>query len=204
MDAFMEGYHVPTIHAGSFPGLSGVRVSDVKLHGDHRSMGVYADDMNPPTPVGMLANSIFNGSIALAQGKNFELPPTINPDRGKGFVFDQIIVFPHTQIQVGSSLWFTLQMWPVTFDSCVLEGRYFIRAPKTNSEHWAQRYAVVLQRNAWLEDTATMEDTQAALAAGVLDKINLQDDEILLRHAFEVIKRRVGPVQVAKDDASCR
>jgi hypothetical protein len=107
-------------------------------------------------------------------------------------------------IQVGSSLWFTIQMWPVRYDSCVLEGRYFIRAPLTNSEQWAQRYAVVLQRNAWLEDTATMEDTQAALRAGVLDKVNLQEDEILLRHAFEVIKRRIGPVEGVEKDATCR
>jgi hypothetical protein len=98
-------------------------------------------------------------------------------------------------ILVGSSLWFTIQMWPVTVDSCVFEGRYYVRVPKTNSEHWALRSAVVLQRNAWLEDTATMEDTQAALQAGVLEKMNLQDDEILVRHEYEVIKRRVGPVE---------
>jgi phenylpropionate dioxygenase-like ring-hydroxylating dioxygenase large terminal subunit len=195
MDAFAEGYHVPTIHAGSLPGLSGVSVRDVKLSGDHRSMGVYAEGMNPPTPAGVLANSIFDGSIALKQGNKFELPRTINPERSKNFIFDHSIVCPNMMILVGSSLWFTIQMWPVAVDSCVFEGRYYVRAPKTNSEHWALRSAVVLQRNAWLEDTATMEDTQAALQAGVLDKMNLQDDEILVRHEYEVIKRRVGPVE---------
>jgi hypothetical protein len=49
-----------------------------------------------------------------------------------------------------------------------------------------------LQRNAWLEDTATMEDTQQALLSGVLDKINLQDDEIMLRHQFHIINGRVN------------
>jgi hypothetical protein len=63
--------------------------------------------------------------------------------------------------------------------------------PKTNSQVWAQRYAVLLQRNAWLEDTGTMEDTQVAISSGLLKQFNLQDDEIQLQHAFNIIDKRV-------------
>jgi hypothetical protein len=72
------------------------------------------------------------------------------------------------------------------------EGKYYLQAPETNSELWAQRYAVTLQRNAWYEDTATMEDTQRALSSGFLKEMHFMDEEILLRHAFRVIDDRVN------------
>ena len=191
MDAFMEAYHVPTIHSGSFPGLTEYWQDDFVTYGDHRSIALYTKGMNPGTPVGNAANSIFAGSIALAKNAPFPLPKTVNPNRSKNWGFEQTVVFPNTLIHVAEGLWFTHMFWPVTQDTCLWEGRYYLPAPKTNSQHWAQRYAVLLQRNAWLEDTATMEDTQAALKSGVIGQINIQDDEIMLRHAFDVIARRI-------------
>ena len=41
MDAFCEAYHVPTIHAGSFPGLTDYWQDDVAFHGEHRSIAFY-------------------------------------------------------------------------------------------------------------------------------------------------------------------
>jgi hypothetical protein len=46
----------------------------------------------------------------------------------------------------------------------------------------------VLQRNAWLEDTSTMEATYAALASGVKKFFHLQDGEVMLRHNYHVIE----------------
>ena len=195
MDAFMEGYHVPTIHAGSFPGLTNYWQGDITIQGDHRSIAFYTDGVNPETPVGTLANSIFRSSIALERDTSFELPKLVNPDRSPFWGFEQMTVFPQTLIHVGHGLWFTHVFWPVTQDTCLWEGKYFLPKPKTNSQRWAQHYATLLQRNAWLEDTATMEDTQTALKSGVLDKVNLQDEEIMLRHQYEVIKRRVGSLE---------
>jgi phenylpropionate dioxygenase-like ring-hydroxylating dioxygenase large terminal subunit len=191
MDAFCEGYHVPTIHAGSFPGLTDYWQDDVAFHGDHRSIAFYSSDMNPPTPVGTAANELFGASIALKRDEPFPLPKMVNPKRHKNWGFEQTTVFPNFLIHVGAGLWFTHQFWPVTQDKCLWEGKYYLKPPTTNSQFWAQRYAVLLQRNAWLEDTATMEDTQQALLSGVLDKINLQDDEIMLRHQFHIINGRV-------------
>ena len=36
-----------------------------------------------------------------------------------------------------------------------------------------------------------MEDTQEAMSSGVLSQINLGDDEVLLKHAFNTINNRV-------------
>lgn len=198
IDAFVEGYHVPTIHSGSFPGLTDYWLDEVAFYGDHRSQSFYADGVNPGTPVGDAANSIFAGSIALERSEPFALPPSINPNKSMNFGFDQIIIFPNNLFHVGVGLWFTHQFWPLTQDTCLWEGKYYLRAPVSNSEVWAQRYAVILQRNAWLEDTATMEDTQTALKSGALQEMNLQDGEIMIRHAFDVIKGRTQDVVAAE------
>ena len=191
MDAFSEGYHVPTIHAGSFPGLSDYWQDDVAFYGPHRSIAFYSNGMNPPTPVGTKANSIFGASLALERASDFPLPKTVNPNRHKNWGFELTVMFPNYLIHVAEGLWFTHQFWPIAENKCLWEGKYYLKKPKTNSEHWAQRYAVTLQRNAWLEDTGTMEDTHEALLSGVLKEIHLQDDEILLRHAFKCVDDRV-------------
>jgi len=192
IDAFCEAYHVPTIHAGSFPGLADYWLDDFATYGDHRSLAIYTVDMNPPTPVASKANELFAASIALKRDEPFPLPKAINPNRHEKWGFEQTVVFPNFLVHVGQGLWFTHQFWPVAQNKCLWEGRYFLKAPTANSQHWAQRYAVTLQRNAWLEDTATMEDTQEALLSGAVSYLNLQDEEVMLRHAFNAVNNRVA------------
>ncbi|HVT22985.1 MAG TPA: aromatic ring-hydroxylating dioxygenase subunit alpha [Rhizomicrobium sp.] len=192
MDAFCEGYHVPTIHAGSLPGLTNMWSDNLLIFGDHRSLSAFSSEANPPTPVGNAANDIFSASIVAKAQDRFALPPGINPTRSNHFGFEETIVFPNLLIQCGGGLWFTHQFWPTSQNSCLWEGKYYLQAPASNSEFWAQRYAVTLQRNAWYEDTATMEDTQRALSSGVLKEMHFMDEEILLRHAYRVIDDRVN------------
>ena len=191
-DAFCEGYHVPTIHAGSFPGLSDYWQGDVAFFGDHRAIAIFTAGMNSPTPVGTAANDIFAASIGLGREASHPLPKGINPTRSKSWGFEQTTTFPNFLIHVGEGLWFTHQFWPTGQDTCLWEGKYYARAPKTNSEVWAERYAVLLQRNAWLEDTATMEDTHEALLSGAIKEIHFCDEEVMLMHQYRTITTRIS------------
>jgi hypothetical protein len=67
-----------------------------------------------------------------------------------------------------------------------------VREPRTHSERWALEQAMVLQRNAWLEDTATMEGTHFALESGAKPVMQLQDDEVLIRHGYHVLDKYLG------------
>ena len=49
--------------------------------------------------------------------------------------------------------------------------------------HRLQQCVTVLH-NAWLEDTGTMEATQAALSSGVKTHFHLQEQGILIRHGY--------------------
>jgi len=192
IDAFCEAYHVPTIHSGSFPGLTEYWQDDVVFNGEHRSIAFYSKGMNPSSPVGDVANALFASSIALKRSAPFPLPKLVNPTRHQNWGFEQTTMFPNFLIHVGEGLWFTHQFWPTSQGECYWEGKYYLKAPTTNSQQWAQRYAVLLQRNAWLEDTATMEDTQEAMTSGVLPHLNFGDDEIMLRHNLHVIESRLA------------
>ena len=65
----------------------------------------------------------------------------------------------------------------------------YYRQPTSNSERWALQCAQLIARNAWLEDTATMEATQAALQSGAKTELTLQDEEILVRHGYHALEQ---------------
>ncbi len=190
-DAFAEAYHVDTIHAGSFPNVFSSGLQNVRLMGPHRSCSVCLTLGANPTLVGTLANGMARGSLT-ARSEDNMLPPTINPDRRDDFAFDLSVLFPNTLIHVSAGIWFTHQFWPMGHNKTLWEGRYYVRAPKTNGERWALEHAMILQRNAWLEDTATMEATQRAMESGAKRFQNLQDDEILIRHGAAVVDQYVN------------
>ena len=50
----------------------------------------------------------------------------------------------------------------------------------------------MLQRNAWLEDTATMEATHTALRSGAKKVMHLQDHEILIRHSYKAVDEYIN------------
>jgi len=190
-DAFAEAYHVSTIHAGSFPDVFSTGLSDVQLFGPHRTCGVCLNMNMAPKPVAAIAQKHARGSL-VAKGEGAMLPPSINPSGRADFAFEMSVAFPNLLLHISEGIWFTHQFWPLAHDKTLWEGKYYVRAPTTNSERWALEHAQLLQRNAWLEDTQTMENTHRAIASGAKRFINLQDEEILIRHAHHVIAQMMG------------
>lgn len=190
-DAFAEAYHVDTIHAGSFPNVFSTGLQNVKLMGPHRSCAVCLTLDAKPTPVAGIANRIAGASLVSQRGESM-LPATINPDHRPDFAFELSVLFPNTLIHVSEGIWFTHQFWPLAHNRTLWEGRYYVKAPTSNAGRWAIEHAMTLQRNAWLEDTATMEDTQRAMQSRAKMQQHLQDDEILIRHATVVVDRYVN------------
>lgn len=182
-DAFAEAYHVHTIHAGSFPNTFSSALSDVRLFGPHRSAAVCLSPDGEFKPVQKLADAIAGGYAGQYHG-NKTLPESINPSGKEDFSFELSVIFPNILLHISEGLWFTHQFWPIAHNKTRWEGKIYYHPPKTNSQRWAQECAQLLARNAWLEDTGTMEATQAALQSGAKDHMILQDEEILVRHGY--------------------
>lgn len=188
-DAFAEAYHVNTIHAGSFPNVFSSGIQHVKFFGDHRTTAVCLNLEGNANPVSKIATQRTVSSLVVKRGGRSMLPPSVNPDKRGDFGFELSVIFPNTLLHITEGVWFTHQFWPLAHNKTLWEGRYYARRPETNSQRWADEYAKVLQRNAWLEDTATMEDTQDALESGAKTHMNLQDDEVLIRHGYHVLEK---------------
>ena len=186
-DAFAEAYHVATIHAGSFPNVFSSGLQNVELFGPHRTTAICLSLNAEPTPVAKIANALATGSLVAQRGAS-TLPPTVNPDRRDDFSFELSVLFPNLLLHVSEGIWFTHQFWPIAHNKTLWEGKYYVRPAQTNSQRWALEHAQCLQRNAWLEDTATMEDTQIALESGAKQVMYLQDDEILIRHGYHALE----------------
>ncbi len=197
LDAFSEGYHVNTIHGQSYPDtFTGknnpmCHLPEVRFYGPHRSCIVYGNPNHKPSPAAAIAYR-FGESVTKRSGSQDQLPPEVNPTRSAEFGFDLGVIFPNLVLHILPGMWFTHQFWPLAVDRTLWEGRAYWPPARTPGERFAQEFNNVVLRNAWLEDTATMEATHEALSSGVKTHFNLQDQEILIRHSYKVLEDYVG------------
>jgi nitrite reductase/ring-hydroxylating ferredoxin subunit len=197
--AFSEGYHVPTIHAGSLPGFRGIEHSDFKIMGPHASSTIYGAGMDAAASTKRFA-AVLHGSDRHRPRPDL-LPPAINPERRSDFQFELPNIFPNFLIHLASGCgypgmsFFTHQFWPLGHGRTLWEGINYFRPAENAAEYAAQIHVNALHRNAWLEDTATMEDTFAGILSGAIDEMQLMDQEFLIRHAAATLKRHLGQQQ---------
>lgn len=188
--AFSEGYHVPTIHAGSLPGFRGVEHSDFKLMGPHASSTIYGAGMDTAASTAAFAGVLHGAEPH--RPRPDQLPPGINPTRRTDFQFELPNLFPNLIIHLSAGCgypgmsFFTHQFWPLDHGRTLWEGINYFRPARNAAERVAQLHVNALHRNAWLEDTATMEDTFTGIRSGAIDEMHLMDQEFLIRHAVRV------------------
>ena len=190
--AFSEGYHVPTIHAGTFPSLATLEHTEFRCFGPHSTSGLYVPPVPGLEPTPVTAN--LGGRLRASDRHRphlEQLPAHINPDRREDFQFEFPVFFPNLLIHLCAGngypgmAFFHHQFWPIAVDKTLWEGTNYFRVPDTVSERIAIAHTNALHRNAWLEDTSTMEDTYQALSSGVLDKMVLMDEELMIRNTHK-------------------
>jgi nitrite reductase/ring-hydroxylating ferredoxin subunit len=190
--AFAEGYHVPTIHGNTLPSLAEIVHSDFKLFGPHSTSALFVGGLGEmePTPVTGRLGGMLKGSQVHGQRLD-DLPPAINPERRRDFHFEFPVFFPNFIMHVcgGSAypgmVYFHHQFWPIAVGRTLWEGTNYFRPPGNAAERIAIAHTNALHRNAWLEDTGTMEDTYEALRSGVLRQMPLMDEEIMIRNTHK-------------------
>ncbi len=192
MYAFSEGYHVPTIHQNTLPSLAKVEHTNFKLYGPHSSSSLYVAPVPGVEPTaatgklgGLLRDSEQHGP------RLHELPEAMNASRRDDLVFEYPVFFPNMLIHVCAGnaypgmVYFHHEFWPIAVDKTLWEGTNYFRPPRTPSERIAIAHTTALHRNAWLEDTGTMEDSHSALLSGVLQEMPLMDEELMIRHLHQ-------------------
>lgn len=195
-DAFQEAYHVNTIHAGTFPDAFDTGVYDVLLAGPHRTAGVLLrPETMKPTPITELFAKSNLGNHPTGEFDKADkrtrsmLPPQFNPQNYPNWGFELAIIFPFFNIGPAEGFLFSHNFYPIDQDRTLWEGSVYLRQPSGWGDRMALEYTRVLQRDAWLEDTETMEDTHEALKSGGKAELLLQDGEILCRHNYYAVRR---------------
>ncbi|MBF6568815.1 MAG: aromatic ring-hydroxylating dioxygenase subunit alpha [Candidatus Binataceae bacterium] len=190
-DSQIDAYHAKYLHRRSVPGVMlnrgnpSVELLDVQLGQRHGMMSVFANPDPPLTPV-QRAMARFGPSVAHRQTLE-RLPKGLNPQRSNTWLFDMYYLFPNFHLLTGASMCIIFTMWPLAPSRGLLEGRLALPKAHSLADWFARDYARCLQRDIWLEDGSTLENTQKGLSSGVVGTQLLQDQEIMIRHAEKVL-----------------
>ena len=192
MYAFSEGYHVPTIHAATLPSLAKIEQTEFQCFGPHSSSALYVPPVEGMVPTPATGN--LGGRLVTSEQHRPHLellPEKINPTRRGDFQFEFPVFFPNLVLHLCAGngypgmTYFHHQFWPISVGKTLWEGTNYFKAPTSPSERIAIAHTNALHRNAWLEDTSTMEDTYSALCSGQLDEMVLMDEEIMIRNTHK-------------------
>jgi len=197
VDSFCETYHVPILHARSVtdtlasPENPHGRLIDIRLKGPHRTQSVWGNMSYQPNPVQGLAfanapgPSITSGSVDMGA----DLPKGLNETRAENWSIDVTVFFPNWIIVMGTGMYFTHQMWPVSSNEVIWQMRGFLRPASNAAQRFGQENSMVELRDAVLEDCNTLERIQQSLDQGLLKDFIFHDHELALRHQYHVVKQ---------------
>lgn len=192
LDAFSEAYHVLFVHKetvgkANFSNENPLSLPlGVELFGRHRSAQIYGNPNHTHSPASKIAADY--GITSLSRGEDINsMPDHINPKRRPEFNFDLNAVFPNFMVHLRPGEYFTHNFWPLGPERTLWEGRNYYPPAKDPGQRFSQEYSHLMRRNAWLEDTSTMEATHAGLATGALKQFVVSDPEILIRHGHKVL-----------------
>ena len=197
--AFSEGYHVETIHAATLPGIMTFEQNEYKVFGPHSTSALFVPGAGTmkDLPSGNYLAGLLK-SHAVHGPRLGDLPAAINSSRRNDFQFEFPVFFPNLVLHLGANngypgmSHFYHQFWPLDHKTTLWEGINFYRQPERPYELVAITNTDAIHRNAWLEDTSTMEETDAALRSAVLDEIVLMDDEVMIRNTAHHIDALVA------------
>jgi phenylpropionate dioxygenase-like ring-hydroxylating dioxygenase large terminal subunit len=197
VDSQQEAYHI-YLHRRP---LGDLRLSDnpflhaldIKFFGPHRMISLPGNRAHKPTPTEALAHrfgwTIKNQTVAfLDPGR---LPSGVNPTRSPDWFFDIYLIFPNFWIAVFDGAFQTHNFWPIAVDRMYQEIKMHVPLPRNAGECFSKEYAKCLNRDVWLEDFSTLENTQEMLGSGAKTHFILQDEEILIRHFYTVLEDHV-------------
>lgn len=202
-DAFSEAYHIPAIHPRTIGETFSSRdnpfahVLDARILGTHRFTSMYGNPEFTPPPDShvewLAASGSKNGSVIAAgqvdEMREFLSHPSINPTRAATWAMDVNHVFPCTHIDTGPGGFWTLQFWPVTYNTCRFEGRFHVAKAKSAWVRFQQELFVGRVVEVWLEDLSNCAQVQLGLESGAKDHMQLQDNEVLIRHGIDQVLR---------------
>lgn len=196
-DAFSESYHIPAIHQNTIgttfaaPKNPFAHLLSAQIFGPHRVCSMFGNgdyESLESSRVEKLGQSVMETTnvISAVDGsivEEFLNHPAINPTRTADWSLDINHIFPNTQIDTGQGGFFTHQYWPLSVNKTRYESRFYIQRPTNAVERFRVEQYVARVCEVILEDITNVAATQKGLETYGKDFMQLQDNEIMLRHS---------------------
>ncbi len=204
-DAFSEAYHIPAIHPQTIGATFSSRANpyahilDAKFFGPHRFVSMYGNSEYMPDPshkVEALAYGLIETGSVIAAAQSAEAAkflehPGINPTRSKDWAMDVTHIWPNLHIDTGPGGFWTHQFWPVSHNRTRHEIRFYVPKPTNIRERFQQEAYVTRVSEILLEDLSNVARTQRGLESGAKNFMQLQDNEVLIRHNIATAEKWV-------------
>lgn len=189
-DNFQENYHLRFIHPRSGAAAVGEDnpfgyPTSYGFNGPHRSQRIWSNPSPQITPV---------QGIAFSKGAAFAAADGYDPGKGK----DYFALFPNFFLLGSPMQHFSHVVYPISATrSRGVIRLYWIGDDDSASKRFAREYAMATARDIHAEDRDVIEAGQRGLNSGALDYIHFQANEVLCRHLFDAVDRRVRAYQTA-------
>jgi phenylpropionate dioxygenase-like ring-hydroxylating dioxygenase large terminal subunit len=195
VDSQQEGYHAVHLHRRTLGDICAIpdnpfmHALDIKFFGPHRMLSLPGNMAHSPTAVEGLAHkfgwSIKREDLGFLDRDN--LPKGINPTRDPNWLFDIYLIFPNFWLAPFNGAFQTHHFWPVAHDRMYQEIKMYVVPPRTAGQSFSVEFAKCVNRDIWLEDFSTLENTQEMLGSGAKKAFILQDEEVCIRHFYKVL-----------------
>ncbi len=195
IDAQLEGWHVPFLHARSLAkstAAQGVllRHSVMDALGPHGVEGTNPPPSFKPSPLGEV--SLKHGT-GVFDGFAFEKALRTDPARYrlKG-AMNLYFIFPNMIMGLMRDCYWMYNVWPLAVDRSIWEIGVNTVPPRNAGERFCQEYNKIAFRDTLMEDSATHERVQRALGSGAMEHFHFQDEELVLRNFHHAVDRRLA------------
>jgi phenylpropionate dioxygenase-like ring-hydroxylating dioxygenase large terminal subunit len=206
IDAFMEFYHAPVLHAKQATAEESAKLQAIgfealayKIAGPHSMISSWGG-MSPPKDENMVKpiERVLRSGLFGPWDRpiDFDQPPAVNPARHPAWGTDSFLFFPNFMILVWAPNWYlTYHYWPTSYNTHIFETSLYFVPPKTARERLAHELARVTFKEYGLQDSNTLEATQSMIETRTVKKFPLNDQEIALRHLHATGRQYVADYQ---------
>jgi len=206
IDAFMEFYHAPVLHARQAVAEEsrklqqyGYEALAYKVDGPHAMISSWGG-MSPPKDLDMVKpiERVLRSGLFGPWDRpiDIDLPAAVNPARHPAWGTDSFLFFPNFMILIWAPNWYlTYHYWPTSYNTHIFETSLYFVPPKTARERLAHELARVTFKEYGLQDGNTLEATQTMLETRVIERFPLNDQEIALRHLHHTARGYVADYQ---------
>jgi len=204
-DAFAEAYHIPAIHPKTIgpmmrnPTNPGSRPSGAWAWGPHHAYATIGNPTYAPDPTSSVER------LASAGGQKFFVDeaaaagsrhPALNLARSEEWASDNTSIFPNFQITRMSFQFVTFRFVPISYNETRWVSSFYLPEATDVQTRLQQEYYIARNFDILLEDVGNAESAHLGLESGAMQTMQLQDGEVMIRHALHHIQKWVDAPSV--------